>query len=168
MLGTLLDSANRPLARIAAVRAAIFLAFWLMISGGQGMLLAVGLFAVALATWTSVRLLPAAGWRMRSFPAARLAVRVLRQSVVAGLDVARRAFAPILSLHLGFVVFPLRLPIGPARSAFCALSSLQPGALPAGTDPNDRLVVHCLDIGQPVAVNMAAEETLFVRAFSDD
>ena len=105
---------------------------------------------------------------MRSFPAVRLAVRVLRQSVVAGLDVARRAFAPILSLHLGFVVFPLRLPIGPARSAFCALSSLQPGALPAGTDTNDRLVVHCLDIEQPVAANMAADETLFVRAFSDD
>ena len=105
---------------------------------------------------------------MRSFPAARLAVRVLRQSVVAGLDVAWRAFAPILSLHLGFVVFPLRVPTGPVRSAFCVLSSLQPGALPAGTDPNDMLVVHCLDIGQPVAVNMAAEETLFVRAFSDD
>jgi multicomponent Na+:H+ antiporter subunit E len=139
-----------------------------MISGGQGMILAVGLFAVALATWTSVRFLPPAGWQMRLFPAARLAVRVLRQSVVAGLDVARRAFAPILSLHLGFVVFPLRAPIGPARSAFCALSSLQPGALPAGTDPNDRLVVHCLDIEQPVAANMAADETLFVRAFSDD
>ena len=105
---------------------------------------------------------------MRSFPAARLAVRVLRQSVVAGLDVALRAFAPILSLHLGFVVFPLRLPSGSARSAFCALSSLQPGALPVGIDRNDRLVVHCLDIEQPVAANMAVDETLFVRAFSDD
>ena len=105
---------------------------------------------------------------MRSFPAARLAVRVLRQSVVAGLDVARRAFAPILSLHLGFVVFPLGLPSGPARSAFCALSSLQPGALPAGTDPNDRLVVHCLDVEQSVAANMAAEEALFARALSYD
>lgn len=105
---------------------------------------------------------------MRSFPAAWLAVRVVRQSVVAGLDVARRAFAPVPPLHLGFVVFPLRLPTGPARNAFCAVSSLQPGALPAGTDPNDRLVVHCLDIDQPVAANMAAEETLFVRIFSDD
>jgi len=139
-----------------------------MISGGQGMLFAVGLFAVVLATWTSVCLLPAPGWRVRGLPAARLAMRILSQSVVAGLDVGRRAFTPILLLHLGFVVFPLRLPIGPARSAFCALSSLQPGALPAGTDPNDRLVVHCLDIEQPVAANMAADEILFVRAFSDD
>ena len=105
---------------------------------------------------------------MRPFAATRLALRVLLQSVVAGLDVAWRAFDPTLSLRPGFVAFPLRLPAGPACSAFCALSSLQPGALPAGTDSNDMLVVHCLDIAQPVAANMAAEEGLFVRALRDD
>jgi multicomponent Na+:H+ antiporter subunit E len=167
MLSTLLHGASTQLVRIAVARSAIFFAFWLMISGGSGTLLAVGIVAVTVATWISVRLLPGAGLRLRPFGAARLAVRVLRQSAMAGADVARRVFEPALSLHLGFIVLPLRLPTGFARSAFCALSSLQAGALPAGTDANDKLVVHCLDIEQPVAANMAAEQTLFLRALSD-
>jgi multicomponent Na+:H+ antiporter subunit E len=151
-----------------AARAAFFFAFWLMISGGQAMLLVVGLVTVAIATWTSLRLLPARGLRMRPFVAATLAMRVLRQWAVAGLDVARRAFDPALPLRPGFVVFPLRLPVGTARCGFCALSSLQPGALPAGTDRNDRLVVHCLDVEQSVVANMAAEEVLFMGALKHD
>jgi multicomponent Na+:H+ antiporter subunit E len=147
---------------------AFLFAFWLMISGGTGTLLAVGLVAVALAAWTSLGLLPAGGWHVRPFAAATLAVHVLRQSVVAGLDVAWRAFNPLLSLQPGFVVFPLQLPIGSLRSAFCALSSLQPGALPAGTNEIDQLIVHCLDVEQPVVASMAAEETLFMRALHHD
>jgi multicomponent Na+:H+ antiporter subunit E len=93
---------------------------------------------------------------------------VLLQSATAGVDVARRALDPRLSLRLGFVVLPLCLPTGFARNAFCALSSVQPGALPAGTDANDGLVVHCLDTEQTVAANMAAEQSLFVMALHDD
>jgi multicomponent Na+:H+ antiporter subunit E len=167
MLSTFLRGASTQLVRIAIARGAIFFAFWLMISGGSGTLLAVGIVAVTIATWISVRLLPDAGLRLRPFGMARLAVHVLRQSAIAGADVARRVFHPVLALHLGFIVLPLRLPISFARSAFCALSSLQAGALPAGTDANDRLMVHCLDIEQPVAANMAAEQTLFVRALRD-
>ena len=55
----------------------------------------------------------------------------------------------------GFVACPLRLPAGGERSAFCALSSLMPGTLPTGTDEEGALLVHCLDIGQPVAANSA-------------
>lgn len=58
----------------------------------------------------------------------------------------------------------MRLPAGGARSAFCALSSLMPGTLPTGIDEKGALLVHCLDIGQPVAANLAAEERLFIRA----
>jgi len=139
-----------------------------MISGGEGTLLAVGLIAAALATWISIHLFPPGALRMRPLAGATLAVHVLRQSIVGGMDVARRAFDPMLSLRSGLVVCPLHLPFGPARSAFCALSSLQPGALPAGTDPNGMLVVHCLDVEQSVAANMAAEEALFARALSYD
>jgi len=162
------DGASRQRARIALARTAIFFAFWLMISGGNGILLAVGIVAVAIATWTSLRLLPARGLRMRPLAAATLAVHILRQSGEAGIDVAWRAFDPLLALRSGFIVFPSRLPIGSARNAFCALSSLQPGALPAGTDQNDRMVVHCLDSGQPVVANMAVEEALFMRALKHD
>ena len=59
-------------------------------------------------------------------------------------------------------------PPGGKRSAFCALSSLMPGTLPTGTDEQGALLVHCLDMSQPVAANLAAEERLFIRAFGGD
>ena len=32
----------------------------------------------------------------------------------------------------------------------------------------ERLLVHCLDVDQPIAANLAAEETLFIRALGHD
>jgi multicomponent Na+:H+ antiporter subunit E len=56
---------------------------------------------------------------------------------------------------LGTLPHPYRS--GPARSAFCALSSLLPGTLPIGPDEGDALLMRCLDVGQPVPARMAAE-----------
>jgi multicomponent Na+:H+ antiporter subunit E len=141
---------------------------WLMVSGPSLADLPVGLAAVAAATWLSLRLLPAGKSRPRPIFLAALALRFVRQSVVSGTDVAWRALDPNLSLRPGFVAYPLRLPPGGARSAFCALSSLLPGTLPTGVDENGALLVHCLDIDQPVAANLAEEETLFMRALGHD
>jgi multicomponent Na+:H+ antiporter subunit E len=152
------------LGRGAAARAALFLAFWLMISGWAPTDLPVGLAAVAGATWISLNLLPPGRSRMRMASLALLAANFFRQSIVSGADVAWRALSPKLRLRPGFVAFPLRLPPGGKRSAFCALSSLMPGTLPTGTDDRGALLVHCLDVGQPVAANLAAEEGLFIRA----
>ena len=142
----------------------LLLVFWLMISGWAPADLPVGLVAVAGATWVSWRLLPPKGSRFRLAPLGALAASFLRQSVVSGTDVAWRALNPSLKLRPGFVTCPLRLPPGGERSAFCALSSLMPGTLPTGTDEHGALLVHCLNIAQPVAGNLAAEERLFIRA----
>jgi multicomponent Na+:H+ antiporter subunit E len=112
--------------------------------------------------------MPAGESQPRPVFLAALALRFVRQSVVSGTEVAWRALNPKLPLRPGFVAYPLRLPPGGARSAFCALSSLLPGTLPTGTDENGALLVHCLDVGQPVATNLAAEETLFIRALGHD
>jgi multicomponent Na+:H+ antiporter subunit E len=141
---------------------------WLMVSGPSLADLPVGLAAVAAATWLSLRLLPAGESRPRPVFLAALALRFVRQSVVSGTDVAWRALDPNLSLRPGFVAYPLRLPPGGARSAFCALSSLLPGTLPTGVDENGALLVHCLDVDQPVAANLAEEEALFMRALGHD
>jgi multicomponent Na+:H+ antiporter subunit E len=161
-------SASFGLARAAVVRAAFFLVFWLMISGWAPADLPVGLAAVAGATWTSLRFLPPKRSPFRLAPLAALATSFLRQSVVSGTAVAWRALDPSLKLRPGFVACPLRLPPGGERSAFCALSSLMPGTLPTGTDEHGALLVHCLDVGQPVAANLAAEERLFIRAVGGD
>jgi multicomponent Na+:H+ antiporter subunit E len=156
------------LVSVAALRAGLFLAFWLMISGWAPADLPVGLAAVAAATWTSLRLRPPGRLQLRPLHLAALAQNFVRQSVVAGVDVARQALRPQLQLRPGLVAVPLQLPPGGAQCAFCALSSLLPGTLPTGTDKGGALVVHCLDAGQPVAANLVAEENLFIQALGHD
>ena len=68
-------------------------------------------------------------------------------------------------LRPGFIVYQPRLPPGPARNAFCTITSLLPGSLPSGPDATRGIVVHCLDTSQPVAEQLAAEEALLIEAF---
>jgi multicomponent Na+:H+ antiporter subunit E len=154
--------------RVAAVRAAFFLAFWLMISGWAPTDLPAGIAAVVGATWVSLRFLPPLASRYGPAAVAVVVASFFRQSLVSGVDVAWRALSPKLRLQPGLVACPLRLPAGGKRSAFCALSSLMPGTLPTGTDEQGALLVHCLDMSQPVAANLKAEEQLFIRAFGFD
>jgi multicomponent Na+:H+ antiporter subunit E len=169
-IGALSPNDNVPVGvpRAAAVRAALFLAFWLMISGWGLTDLPVGLAAVAGATWTSLRLLPPKQSHLRFASLVALLANFFRQSVVSGTDVAWRALNPNLKLKPGFIACPLRLPAGAQRNAFCALSSLMPGTLPTGTNAEGALLVHCLDTSQPVAANLRAEERLFMRAIGVD
>jgi multicomponent Na+:H+ antiporter subunit E len=156
------------LPRAVAVRATLFLAFWLMISGWGLADLPVGLAAVAGATWTSLRLLPPKRSQLRFASLVALLANFFRQSVVSGTDVAWRALNPSMRLKPGFIACPLRLPAGSQRNAFCALSSLMPGTLPTGANEEGALLVHCLDTSQPVAANLRAEELLFMRAIGID
>jgi multicomponent Na+:H+ antiporter subunit E len=138
---------------------------WLILVGGPDPSdRPAGIVAIAAATWMSLRLLPPGAARLSPIAVARLVLRFLRQSIVAGADVAWRALDPRLPLRPGFVTHSTLLPPGPALDAFCALTSLAPGTLPAGPNDSGAIVVHCLDIGQPVASHLAADEKLFARA----
>jgi multicomponent Na+:H+ antiporter subunit E len=148
----------------AFARATGFLVLWLVLAGFNPGDLPAAAVAVAAATWTSLRLLPPDGSRLSLPGIAKLVLRFPGQSLTAGIDVARRAFDPRLPLHPGFVTVPLRLPPGTQRDAFCAYASLLPGTLPVETNDDGTLLVHCLDIGQPVAAQMAADVALFARA----
>jgi len=152
------------LSRSAVVRAVGFFALWIMSTGGNTADLAAGAVAALAATWVSLRLLPRGTSRPQPLALALLALRFLRQSVIAGIDVARRALDPRLPLHPGFVVCPVGLPPGPARNMFAALMSLLPGTVPTGSSERGGLLLHCLDIDQPVVAQLAAEEALFATA----
>jgi len=125
--------------------------------------LVVGLLASAAATWASLKLLPPASGRVRLGLLLLLLPRFLWQSLVAGIDVARRAFALRLELQPGFVEFPTGLPRGSARNAFELIASLMPGSLPSG-ETKDTIQFHCLDTRQPVLEQLAAEERVYARA----
>lgn len=151
----------------ALTRGAGFFGFWLLLAGPAPADLAAGLCAAAAATWTSLRLLPPSGRRWRYAALARLALRFGQESIMGGVDVARRALAVRLSLRPGFVVYPVRLPPGPACNAFSALTSVLPGTLPAGVDDRGALLYHCLDVDQPVAAHLAIDEELLLRALGE-
>ncbi len=156
------------IASAAIVRGVCFLALWLMLAGYDPADLAGAAVAVVAATWASLRLLPPGARGLSPVGLAKLAGRLPHQSVIAGIDVAWRALHPRLPLRPGFVTYRSRCPAGTVRSAFCTLTSLLPGALPAGSDESGALLVHCLDVGQPVAAQMAAEEARFLRALGGE
>jgi multicomponent Na+:H+ antiporter subunit E len=146
-------------------RAAGFFGFWLVLTGLDPANAAAGLAAAAIATWTSLRLLPAGEWRLRPIAAGQFVLRFMHQSLAAGIDVAWRALDPRAPLRPGFILYQPRLPPGPARNGFCTITSLLPGSLPSGPDATGAVVVHCLDTSQPVAALMAAEEARLMEAF---
>ena len=144
-----------------------FLVVWIVLTGGNPSDLGAGAVAALAATWASLRLLPPSTSRMQLSAFARLVLRFLRQSVVAGVDVARRALDPRLPLHPGFVVYPVGLPRGPARNMFTTLMSLLPGTMPTGSDERGELLIHCLDAEQPVAAQLTMEEEVFSRVIAE-
>jgi multicomponent Na+:H+ antiporter subunit E len=141
-----------------------FFGLWLAVSSIGFADLLVGAATAAAASWASLRLLPPAARWPQARASAELVARFLWQSALAGADVARRALAPAMPLRPGFLSCPLRLAPGPARSAFCAFSSLLPGTLVAGSERDGTLSVHCLDVGQDVPAQMRAEEAAFRAA----
>ena len=158
---------NQALSRPPVVRALGFLVLWVILTAGSRADLGAGAVAALSATWASLRLLPPDTSRVRPVALIRLALRFLRQSVVAGIDVARRALDPRLPLHLGFVVYPVGLPSGPARNMFTTLMSLLPGTVPTGSDERGELLIHCLDAEQPVAAQLTVEEEVFARVIAE-
>lgn len=144
------------------IRGLCLLLLWVALMGPAPKDLPVGLAAVAAGVWASTLLWPAAG-RLSLVGLLRFMARFLPQSAVAGLDVARRAFAPRPDLQPGFATCRSSVPVGLARESSCAVMSLQPGKLPISTGPDGTMLIHCLDLREPVAEQVAADEAAFCR-----
>ena len=150
--------------RIAIERGGGFLVLWVVLMpSAKPADLAVGAIATLAATWVSLRLLPPATGCLRFGALLALVPHFLWQSVLAGIDVARRALDPRLPLNTGFVDCPLDFPPGLARNTFATITSLMPGTVPCG-DRAEGLVYHCLDVGQPVVEQLWAEQRLLAKA----
>ncbi len=132
------------------VRAVWMALLWLGLNGLDGNSWIVGTPVVLVATWISVKLLPSVSWRWSLRGALVFAAYFLRQSVLGGWDVARRAISPRLALSPTIVCHPCQLPSGPSRLFFCSAISLLPGtAVVAIAESN--ISVHVLDDSTSVA-----------------
>ena len=150
--------------RAGLARGAAFFVLWLVmmpsIKPGD---LAIGALSAIAATWVSLRFMPPAAGCLNFSALVALLPHFIRETVLAGIDVARRALAPSLRLAPGFVRCPLGFPPGFARNTFATITSLIPGTVPSGED-DGVLVYHCLDTTQPVVEQLWQEERLLSRA----
>jgi multicomponent Na+:H+ antiporter subunit E len=149
---------------IAPARTSLLFCFWMILAGPGLAEVLVGIAAAVSAAAVSLKLLPPGHWRLHPLALARLVLRFLRQSIAAGIDVSWRALHPRPSLRPGFVTYRPQILQGPAQTAFCTVMSLVPGTLPSGWSENGSIVVHCLDVDQPIAAQAAVEEGLLARA----
>lgn len=156
--------------RAILVRGIAYFAVWMIMAGGQLADVAPGIVVAILATWVSLELLPLdPGFaQVRPLAVLRLVLRFVWGSIVAGLDIAKRAFSPSMPLKLGYLNYPVSLPPGTSRNLFASVTSLMPGTLPAGTDDSGRLIYHCLDVEQPVLQELEEEEAQLVAALGGE
>jgi multicomponent Na+:H+ antiporter subunit E len=130
--------------------------------------LVVGLVAAGLATWVSLILLPARGGHLRAIPLLRLFLRFMRDSLVAGVEVAMIALRPKMRLKPGVIEFPTRLPQGGPRAFFNSFTSLMPGTLAVEPAENGHPQFHCLDTDKPVVGEMKVHEALVLRSLGEE
>lgn len=131
---------------------------WLAFFGTSLADLWVGVVAACIGTLASYRLLPQTALGARPLALAQVIAKFAWYSVLAGADVAARALDPRRRLHPGLVAYRTAVPEGPARNAFAAFESLMPGTMPAGYDESGRLLIHCLDIDNPVTAGLLKDE----------
>jgi multicomponent Na+:H+ antiporter subunit E len=141
--------------------------FWILLTGANPADLAVGILAAAIATWVSLRLLPPRTGHIQPYALVAMILRLAREAVRAGVDVAWRALDPRLPVQPGFVSHRLTLPPGLPRDIFGILTSLMPGTVAAGRDGQDELIVHCLDTRQPVAEQLVADEARLAKVLGN-
>jgi multicomponent Na+:H+ antiporter subunit E len=153
---------------VLALRALLYFGVWIVVDQSlKPANLVVGVLTCLAAAWVSLKLLPPTRGRVRLGRLLMLLPRFLWQSLVAGTDVARRAFAPQLDLQPGFVEYRTQLPPGSARNAFELIASLMPGTVPSDEGPQ-HIEFHCLDTRQPVAEQLAAEERAYAPALQEE
>ncbi|HEV7275878.1 MAG TPA: Na+/H+ antiporter subunit E [Devosiaceae bacterium] len=141
---------------IAFKRFMLLALLWLVLTTAATDGLWLGLLAAVGATWVSLVLIPP-GKPVKLLALMRMLPGFVWRSLLGGVDVAWRALHPRMPLKPGWLLLPTALPEGPSRVALGSEFSLLPGTLVAGTR-DGMLLVHCLDMDQPVERAVRREE----------
>lgn len=156
--------------RALVARSLLLFGFWMLLLQPDSLAPAdvgvdwlVGALASVGAGLLSLRLLPPVRRRPHPGPLLRYLLRFWVQSLLGGLDVARRALDPRLPVDPGLLRQPTALPGGISRALFGAVTSQVPGTLAVGAGEPRHLLYHCLDQGQDVTRALATDEALFRR-----
>ena len=145
------------------LRTLFFILLWWSVTEGAGAW-AMGAPVIALALGVSLWLQPRRQLRLRPLGALRFFAFFLVHSLRAGLDVASRAFRPVIPLAPAILTYRLRLPDGPARVLLADTMSLLPGTLSIELR-DDCLHLHVLDGRQPIETQLRRVEQRIASLF---
>jgi len=160
----ILFAEHRQLGRRLLRRSCELAIIWLVLTGARPEALLPGLVVVLSAAAATLLLPPGGSWRWRPLALARFFPYFLGRSLVAGFDVARRAFSPDPALQPGLVELAWGLPPGPARVFLANVISLLPGTLSVGISP-ESLQIHILDHNPGLEGELRRLETMVDRLF---
>lgn len=155
---------SRTLAGEVVGRFLLLLVLWWVLVEGQAAALVPGVAVAALAVLVSVRAFSTRVYRLRWRAVPSFAVFFIGNSVVAGLDVARRLLVPSLPIAPGTVTVELRIPEGAPRWLLANTLSLLPGTLSVELH-EQRLEVHCLDAGADITGAVRDAEQRVAKLF---
>lgn len=156
-LSSLAGTDARRFRRALLLRASTLAAVWWVLSGGEAASWLLGVPAVAIALWVSVRLAPPPALRFSAAGAVSYFGFFIWQSVKGGMQVAAMALRPTLDLRPALIDLQMRLPPGPSQLFLASTLSLMPGTLAVAVE-NNRLRLHVLDARLPIEREVRAAE----------
>lgn len=156
------DHKFRHTTRAALQRGLLFALLWWVLAEGRGDQWGLGLAGVALAVTASLLLWPPGQSRLSPVGLLAFAAFFLIQSVRGGVQVARIALHPRLTLAPALLQLPLTLPPGLARVVLVNTLNLLPGTLCLRIE-QDTLHLHTLNEHWPVAQEVRTVESHIAR-----
>jgi multicomponent Na+:H+ antiporter subunit E len=143
----------------------VLFASWWLIANGDPALAFGGLVFAAAATLMHAELTRGSfRWRVRPAGLVRVLLYFIVHSILASIDVARRAFARPPRLAPAIIEYPLRLTDETARIWFMNTINLLPGTLTVSLEA-DRLKVHVLDRRQDMHEQLMRMESAVSAVF---
>lgn len=148
----------------------MFALLWIVLTGAATEALAYGAVAAFAAAVLSLKLYPPDRPGVGAWPVVMFLPRFLVQSVVGGLDVARRALDPRLPVAPGWVELPLASRQVEANVLLGGVVSILPGTLAAGPgdgggDGDGAMAVHVLNLPSFASADFHSEEQRVLGLF---
>jgi multicomponent Na+:H+ antiporter subunit E len=149
--------ATTRLLRAACVRTLLFTLLWLALTDGDTGSAWLAAIAIITGVASSLALVPPtiSRWNLLGLPA--FVWFFLRQSVLGGIDVARRALDPRRQVQPSFIEYETRLPHLGQVILLANMASLLPGSVAARVS-EDEILVHVLDEDMPTGETLAELE----------
>lgn len=130
------------------LRATGFALCWIVVAGPEAGSWVIGAPSVALATWSSLKLMPQQQYQFRLIAALSFLGYFIRESLRGGWDVAMRTLYPRVRIQPGSSTYTSSLPQGLPLVLFTGCVSLLPGTLTQRTEKQE-LTLHLLDTSEP-------------------